>query len=48
MAAMARVIAAAKKHNKFAGLGGDRDLERQRTLIRDGVRFVTTRPTWAS
>ena len=26
MAAMARVIAAAKKHNKFAGLGGDRDL----------------------
>ena len=42
MEAMQRVIAAAKKHNKFAGLGGDRDLERQRGLIRDGVRFVTT------
>ncbi len=42
MAAMERVIAAAKKHNKFAGLGGDRDLERQRDLIKKGVRFVTT------
>jgi 2-keto-3-deoxy-L-rhamnonate aldolase RhmA len=42
MAAMDRVIAAAKKHNKFAGLGGDRDLGRQRDLVRKGVRFVTT------
>jgi 2-keto-3-deoxy-L-rhamnonate aldolase RhmA len=42
MAAMDRVIAAAKKHNKFAGLGGDRDLDRQRELVRKGVRFVTT------
>ena len=42
MAAMERVIAAAKKHNKFAGLGGDRDLDRQRGLIKKGVRFVTT------
>ena len=42
MAAMDRVIAAAKKHNKFAGLGGDRDLERQRDLVKKGVRFVTT------
>jgi 2-keto-3-deoxy-L-rhamnonate aldolase RhmA len=42
MAAMDRVIAAAKKHKKFAGLGGDRDLERQRDLVRKGVRFVTT------
>ena len=42
MAAMERVIAAAKKHGKFAGLGGDRDLERQRAFIKKGVRFVTT------
>jgi 2-keto-3-deoxy-L-rhamnonate aldolase RhmA len=42
MAAMDRVIAAARKHNKFAGLGGDRDLERQRDLVKKGVRFVTT------
>jgi len=42
MAAMDRVIAAAKKHNKFAGLGGDRDLDRQRELVKKGVRFVTT------
>jgi 2-keto-3-deoxy-L-rhamnonate aldolase RhmA len=42
MAAMHRVIAAAKTHNKFAGLGGDRDLDRQRELVKKGVRFVTT------
>jgi staphyloferrin B biosynthesis citrate synthase len=42
MTAMDRVIAAAKKHNKFAGLGGDRDLDRQRALVKKGVRFVTT------
>jgi 2-keto-3-deoxy-L-rhamnonate aldolase RhmA len=42
MAAMDRVIAAARKHDKFAGLGGDRDLERQRDLVKKGVRFVTT------
>jgi 2-keto-3-deoxy-L-rhamnonate aldolase RhmA len=42
MAAMDRVIAAAKQHNKFAGLGGDRDLDRQRELVKKGVRFVTT------
>ena len=42
MAAMDRVIAAARKHNKFAGLGGDRDLDRQRDLVKKGVRFVTT------
>ena len=34
MAAMDRVIAAAKKHSKFAGLGGDRDLDRQRDWSR--------------
>jgi 2-keto-3-deoxy-L-rhamnonate aldolase RhmA len=42
MTAMDKVIAAAKKHNKFAGLGGDRDLGRQRDLVNKGVRFVTT------
>jgi 2-keto-3-deoxy-L-rhamnonate aldolase RhmA len=42
MDAVAKLIATARKHGKFAGLGGDRDLERQRQFIRDGVRFVTT------
>jgi 2-keto-3-deoxy-L-rhamnonate aldolase RhmA len=42
MDAVAAVIAAAKRHGKFAGLGGDRDLERQTKFIRGGVRFVTT------
>jgi staphyloferrin B biosynthesis citrate synthase len=42
MAALDRVISAANKHGKFAGLGGDRDLDRQRDLVRKGVRFVTT------
>jgi 2-keto-3-deoxy-L-rhamnonate aldolase RhmA len=42
MAALDRVIQAANEHGKFAGLGGDRDLERQVGYIRKGVRFVTT------
>ena len=42
VAAIERVIAAAKKHGKFAGLGGERDMERQLAFIRSGVRFVTT------
>jgi staphyloferrin B biosynthesis citrate synthase len=41
-AALERVIDAANRHGKFAGLGGDRDLERQVSYIRKGVRFVTT------
>jgi 2-keto-3-deoxy-L-rhamnonate aldolase RhmA len=40
--AIERVIAAAKAHGKFAGLGGERDLERQQALIKKGVHFVTT------
>jgi 2-keto-3-deoxy-L-rhamnonate aldolase RhmA len=36
------IIAAAKKHGKFAGLGGERDMERQLAFIKSGVRFVTT------
>ena len=42
MAAMERIIAAANKNGKFAGLGGDRDPERQAHFIRQGVKFVTT------
>lgn len=42
VAALDRVIAAADRHGKFAGLGGDRDLDRQVDYIRKGVRFVTT------
>jgi 2-keto-3-deoxy-L-rhamnonate aldolase RhmA len=42
VAAVERVIAVANAHGKFAGLGGERDLERQLGFIRKGVRFVTT------
>lgn len=42
VAAIERIIAAAKKHGKFAGLGGERDMERQLAFIKSGVRFVTT------
>ena len=42
VAAIERVIAAAAAHGKFAGLGGERDLDRQHAFIRKGVRFVTT------
>ncbi len=41
-ATVERAIAAAGRHGKFAGLGGERDLERQLAFIRKGVRFVTT------
>jgi 2-keto-3-deoxy-L-rhamnonate aldolase RhmA len=40
--AIERTIAAANKHGKFPGLGGERDMERQLAFIRKGVRFVTT------
>jgi 2-keto-3-deoxy-L-rhamnonate aldolase RhmA len=42
VAAVERVIAAAARQGKFAGLGGERDLERQLGFIKKGVRFVTT------
>jgi staphyloferrin B biosynthesis citrate synthase len=42
VAAIDRVITAAKRHGKFAGLGGERDMERQLAFIKKGVRFVTT------
>jgi len=42
VAAVENVIAAARQHGKFPGLGGERDLARQLDFIRKGVRFVTT------
>ena len=42
VAALDRAIAAAQKHGKFAGCGGNRDVDRQVQVIRKGVRFVTT------
>jgi 2-keto-3-deoxy-L-rhamnonate aldolase RhmA len=42
LAAVERAIAAARAHGKFAGLGGERDVERQLAFIRKGVRFLTT------
>jgi 2-keto-3-deoxy-L-rhamnonate aldolase RhmA len=42
MAAIERVIAAAVKHGKFPGVGGDRHVERQVGFIRQGARFLTT------
>jgi 2-keto-3-deoxy-L-rhamnonate aldolase RhmA len=42
VAAIERVIVAAKAHGKYAGLGGERDLDRQQAFIRKGVSFVTT------
>ena len=42
IAALDKVFAAAKKHGKIAGIGGDRNLERQMEFIRKGSRFLTT------
>jgi 2-keto-3-deoxy-L-rhamnonate aldolase RhmA len=42
IAAVERVLTVSKTHGKFAGLGGDRDIERQARFIRAGLRFVTT------
>ena len=42
IAALDKVIAAAKKHGKVPGVGGDRNLERQVDFIRKGCRFITT------
>lgn len=40
--AIERLIAACAKNGKYAGLGGDKDPERQSHFIKRGVRFVTT------
>lgn len=42
LAALAQVMAAAKKHGKIAGVGGDRNIPRQVDFIRQGARFLTT------
>jgi staphyloferrin B biosynthesis citrate synthase len=42
VAALDRVISAAKKHGKVPGVGGDRNLARQVDFIRKGARFLTT------
>src|SRR5690606_7812411 len=40
--AMERVIAACTRHGIFAGMGGDRDPDRQAGYIKRGVRFLST------
>jgi 2-keto-3-deoxy-L-rhamnonate aldolase RhmA len=42
LAALDKVMAAAKKHGKVPGVGGDRNLARQTDFIRKGARFITT------
>jgi len=42
LAALERVMAAAKKHGKVPGVGGDRNTQRQADFIRQGARFITT------
>lgn len=42
VAAQDRVIAAARRHGKFGGCGGNRDVARQVEAIRRGALFVTT------
>ena len=39
--ATGRLIEACDRHGRFAGLGGDKDPDRQRAYIRRGFRFVT-------
>ena len=42
VAAQERLIAACRKHGKFAGCGGNRDVRRQINLVRKGCLFLTT------
>jgi 2-keto-3-deoxy-L-rhamnonate aldolase RhmA len=42
IAAQERAIAAARAHGKFAGIGGNRDIERQVAAIKKGCLYVTT------
>ena len=42
VAAQERAIAAAKAHGKFAGIGGNRNVERQAAAVRKGCLYVTT------
>ena len=41
-AAIHQMIAACARHGKVAGLGGDKDPQRQADYIAAGIRFVTT------
>ena len=40
--AVAALLSACREHGKFAGLGGDRNLERVKRNIGEGIRFHTT------
>lgn len=40
--AVDRVFAAAKRHGRIPGIGGDRNVARQAEFIRKGARFITT------
>ncbi len=42
VAAQERLIAACRKHAKYAGCGGNRDVQRQVDLVRKGCLFLTT------
>ena len=42
LAALDRVFAATKKYGKVAGVGGDRNVQRQMDSIRKGAQFLTT------
>lgn len=42
VAAQERLITACRKHGKFAGCGGNRDVQRQVDLVRKGCLFLTT------
>jgi 2-keto-3-deoxy-L-rhamnonate aldolase RhmA len=42
VAAQERLIAACRKHGKYAGCGGNRDVQRQVDLVRKGYLFLTT------
>jgi 2-keto-3-deoxy-L-rhamnonate aldolase RhmA len=42
VAAQERLIAACRKHGKYAGCGGNRDVQRQIDLVRKGCLFLTT------
>jgi staphyloferrin B biosynthesis citrate synthase len=42
VAALDRIIGAAKKHGKVSGVGGDRNVQRQSEFIAKGAQFLTT------
>ena len=42
LAALDKVITAAKAHGKVPGVGGDRNIARQTDFIRKGAQFITT------